>query len=336
MAHEITNEDGLVLHRKAAWHGLGTIVENAPTTYEAMLLANLEWRVGIRKLFLGTEWDARQVDNHFAVVREDTNRVFGVQSGGYTPMQNSELADLVEGLAVSGAIPRAESAGSMRHGRNVFFLIKQGSFDAAAGDEVGRYVLFANSHDGSAALRVLATTVRVVCANTLNAALSEAKHTIHIRHTRGLPSQVASAKQALQALALNTKEFETQVKQLANRTMTREELRSFFVEAYTIKLGRPIPINPTDEAEEKTRQKALETVAGWLSTMEREQQKLPSIRGSAWVALNAVTNWADHGRTVRVAKKAESAEDARNYSNLFGTSAAFKGQVLQKALTLVG
>lgn len=42
MSHEITSTDNVVLHRTSAWHGLGTVVADAPTPREALTLAGLE------------------------------------------------------------------------------------------------------------------------------------------------------------------------------------------------------------------------------------------------------------------------------------------------------
>ena len=44
-----------------------------------------------------------------------------------------------------------------------------------SGERISPYLLFSNTHDGSGAIKVALTPIRVVCNNTLNLALSTAK-----------------------------------------------------------------------------------------------------------------------------------------------------------------
>ena len=125
MAHEIEQHDGVVLHREKAWHGLGTIVENAPTPTEALQIARLDWSV--------EQWPlaAQRPDGGYlpiktsvANVRSDVGHVLGIVGDGYQPIQNRDLAEFCTALAEQDDVVKIESAGSIRNGAKVWFLLK--------------------------------------------------------------------------------------------------------------------------------------------------------------------------------------------------------------------
>jgi hypothetical protein len=82
-----------------------------------------------------------------------------------------------------------ETAGSLWGGRRVWCLARLPEFIALGGDLSATYIYVANSHDGSMAVTAAATPIRIVCANTLGAALRQAEHgasaqrTFRFRHT---------------------------------------------------------------------------------------------------------------------------------------------------------
>ena len=129
MAHEIEQHDGVVLHREKAWHGLGTIVENAPTPLEALQIARLDWSV--------EQWPlaAQRPDGGYlpiktsvANVRSDVGHLLGIVGDGYQPIQNRDLAEFCTALAEQDDVVKIESAGSIRNGAKVWFLLKGESF----------------------------------------------------------------------------------------------------------------------------------------------------------------------------------------------------------------
>src|SRR5512147_2629049 len=114
MAHELTATDSVVLHRQAAWHGLGTIVENAPTPQEALKIAKLDWQVEQWPIS-ATNGEVRvALGDHCANIRTDTRSCLGVVGKGYSPIQNQELADFAAALAEQGNTVKVETAGSIR------------------------------------------------------------------------------------------------------------------------------------------------------------------------------------------------------------------------------
>lgn len=333
MAHEITDRDGLVLTQKPAWHGLGTVLPEAPTVREALVAAKLGWRILKRPLTADVGGAPVEVPDHHAIVREDTSEVLGVVGGQYHVLQNEDLAELIDGLAAAGRRVKVETAGSLRAGRNVFFLAQSGAIEVGERDAVHLFHLFANAHDGSASFQVLPTSVRVVCRNTLTAAVNGAKRSIKVPHRANLPERVRAALQALQASDAEQATFGDAVRQLARVTLDESDVRDFFLRLYQ----REYATIPTaaeaaaDKAKARARDKAQRVVGAWLANMESE---LNPGAPTAWKALNAVTQWADHDRTVRVTSNAGTVRDARTFGNLFGDAADFKANAFDLALAL--
>jgi phage/plasmid-like protein (TIGR03299 family) len=342
MSHEITSEDELVLTREPAWHGLGTVVQSAPTPREALKLADLEWTVDRRPVYadagrvqegdevhgLSHPENLKRVPDRFALQRSDTGRILEVVSGDYRVFQNTELADLIDALAVDGAMARAESAGSFRQGRRVFFLIQRGAFKLAARDEVRQYVLLSNAHDGTASVRMIPTDVRVVCANTL--ALAERSAGFAIRHSASMADRVAAAKRALSLSDVGSGQLRKAAERMAALKLDADDVRRFFLAVYSEAVGI-IPARADSDAERRAQAKAVDTVAQWVANLDSRRNTGTGTEGTLWHAFNAVTEWSDHARTVRGGGRNS---EARTQSNLFGTSAAFKAKAMRAALAL--
>lgn len=170
--------------REGAWHGLAKVVSEPPTSAEeAMRLAGCDWQVKKETMFLG---NGVPVDGHFATVRVSDNSVLGVVGERYNILQNTEAFSWFNPLIDSGLVT-FESAGSLNLGRRTFVQakIKDGEQDVIKGDTILAYLLLSNSHDGSLAIDVRFSPVRVVCNNTLTAALNrDVDPHLTLKHTR--------------------------------------------------------------------------------------------------------------------------------------------------------
>jgi phage/plasmid-like protein (TIGR03299 family) len=298
MAHEITKTDGLVLTGQGAWHGLGLVVEQAPTPEEACRLAGIDWRViesmgvyGITELSDGNM--VRILDEtHKLLVRSDTQEVLGCVSSGYVPLQNIELANFCSSLAEDGDIVRVESAATICGGKLVWFLLRGQSFSVKGwDDEVRPYLLATTSHDGTRALSLRPTSIRVVCKNTLSLAMGRSTDLrIRITHQGDLGKKLYVAKQALGLFGAQVEQFREKVDVLSSRSMTREDLQRFFLEVYT-EAYNPIPANPTTNSEREKAQMARQVIGVWGREFDREVDR---VGGTAWAAMNAVTGWMQH------------------------------------------
>lgn len=317
MSHDITQTDGMVLVGKAAWHGLGRVVEEAPTPAEALQLAKLDWMVEQWPLSSTNGEGLRlAVDTHVLNVRSDTHEPLGVVGEGYRPVQNRELAEFASALAQDTDTVRVESAASIQGGKRVWFLLRGQSFAVKQWDDtVVPYLLLAMGHDGSLAVHMKPTSIRVVCRNTLNMSLGEkSEFSVRFKHEGDIQSKLAEAKRALGLYQKTAEAFEEKVNVLAARTMSRDEIQRFFLDVYA-QAFEPIPTAPTTEAGKKAAYEAKKTLNAWCAEMDIETRR---VGATAWGALNAVTGWMQNKDQVR-GRDQRARNENRLRSKLFGT-----------------
>jgi phage/plasmid-like protein (TIGR03299 family) len=180
MSAGLTDTDTMFSVRKTPWHGLGAVLDQPPATVaEAIEASGLGWSVAKRRLAIDCGSDLPDVlryrgfDGHYATVRQDTDEVLGVVGERYRIVQNHEAFAFVDQLL--GSSIHFETAGSLHGGRRVWVLATLPDHVEVGGDDVRPYVLLMNSHDGSTAVVAATTPIRVVCQNTLNWGLSNAR-----------------------------------------------------------------------------------------------------------------------------------------------------------------
>jgi phage/plasmid-like protein (TIGR03299 family) len=235
MAHAIDQTTGraaVFVTGEPAWHQLGVVIEKATTSAEAIQLAGLDWRV--------EQWPVRAFDpdNHsveagipdtVANVRTDTKAVLGVVGKRYRVFQNREAFDFMDGL-VGDKLAMYETAGSLHGGKRVWMMASiPKEYRAGPDDLIKPYVLLTNTHDGSQALRMIPTTVRVVCQNTLNLALREAGvEGLTISHHPRLESRIAEARAKLGIIAARFDKFDDELHAMLAKDLSVTEAAGYF------------------------------------------------------------------------------------------------------------
>jgi phage/plasmid-like protein (TIGR03299 family) len=354
--HEIDESTGrpaVFVTGQPAWHGLGTVVSEAQTSAEAITLAGLDWTVEkwpLQTYGLDRHGAAQvlDVEDQYATVRTDTGAVLGVVSGQYRLYQNAEAFSFLDEL-VGSQLARYETAGALRGGRRVWMLAKlpQELRVGRTEDVIEPYLLLANSHDGSLALRVIPTTVRVVCQNTLNLALSRAGSTgVVIRHLESLEDRVHEAREHLGLFVDRIERFAEEVNTLASVSLTDGQAKSYFSEVFDL----PAPGRLLDRmldsqedrgrfmrelleahAERTERQKAADArlLEQLVENYHNGTNTLRGIEGTAWAAYNAVSQYVDHqGRG--------SGTDSKLNSIWFGEGNTVKQTAFARALEMAG
>lgn len=165
------NVESMFYVREKPWHGLGTMVMEAPDSEAALTLAGLNWNV-IQKN-IKTVDGGNIISGFKANVRDSDNSVLGIVTDRYKVVQNMEAFAFTDALLGEGV--RYETAGSLQNGRRTWMLARLPHQYIINGEEITPYLVFMNSHDGSGSIKVAMTPVRVVCQNTLNLALATAK-----------------------------------------------------------------------------------------------------------------------------------------------------------------
>ena len=211
---------------------------------------------------------------------------------------------MMDSLVHNGEM-RYHTAGALRGGTKVWLLGKVNSFHVVPGDKVDQFLLLYNSHDGTGALRIFFTNVRVVCTNTAQAALRAGRGTgVSIRHTKNMMNRVEKAREVLGLSVQAHKEYADFSKYLVGKQMNKVKIESFVEDL--------IPVN--EDAKFAT--KAMNQRENIIQLFESGVgQDIPGVGGTAWAAYNAVTEYANYFRTTR------GGQERRFESALFGTGA---------------
>lgn len=178
--------------REMPWHQMGIIIEDAPTSEDAIRLAGLDWSVNQEKIYLS---DGTEVKGSYANVRSSDGKPLGIVGERYRIVQNVDAFAFTDALLGEGV--RYETAGSLKDGKVIWMLARMPEQIEILGDKIDPYMVFTNTHDGSGAVRVCMTPVRVVCNNTLNMAMSRAKRVWSARHTGSITDKLDEAMETL-------------------------------------------------------------------------------------------------------------------------------------------
>ena len=186
------NVETMFYVREKPWHGLGTEVQEAPASADALICAGLDWKVIQKDVY--TE-NGSLIPGYKVNLRSTDSAALGIVSDRYKVVQNKDAFQFTDDLLGAGVT--YETAGALQGGRKVWLLARMPQRYIIAGDEIAPYLVVMNSHDGSSGIKVAMTPIRVVCQNTLNLALNNAKRTWTTRHTENVMSRVHEAEETL-------------------------------------------------------------------------------------------------------------------------------------------
>ena len=312
MAHKV---EKMVFAGATPWHGLGTEINQETSFWDSFELAGLNWEVDTKPLFTG---DGEKV-SHRAAYRVSDGRILGIVGKRWTPLQNRDAFEIFEPLVDAGEMV-IHTAGSLRNGERIWALcqLNQDNSEIVAGDEVAKFVLLSNGHDGKLAVHFGFTPIRVVCANTEALARgSKASKLVRVRHSRFVKQNVQDLRNVMN---FANQEFEATAEQyryLASKGINSEDLDKY------IKIVLGIGEKSADEM--TTRSKNIVSSIEDLFEGGRGSD-IAGVRGTYWGAYNAVTEYLNYskGRTA----------NNRMDSVWFGQNGTMNQKALDTALEL--
>lgn len=275
------NVETMMYVREKPWHGLGVEVAEAPTSADALRLAGLDWEVQQKNIQV---CGGSKIENYKANVRSTDGAVLGVVSDSYKIVQNADAFSFTDELI--GGDVRYETAGSLRGGKKIWLLAKMPE-RKIAGDAVEPYLCFSNTHDGTGAIRVCMTPIRVVCNNTLNLALNTAKRQWSARHTGNIEQKMQEARMCLQLADAYMDGLGDYADKLANKTINDEELDKILNEMF--------PVEENDSERKKTMAKKAKDefmVCYW-------RPDIAQFLNTAWGVVNAMSDMVSHSEPLR-------------------------------------
>lgn len=304
----VANIDTMFYYGETPWHGLGTELDHPATAEEAIVAAGMDWTVRVENL--QTVESGLFLPKARAVIRNDNDVILGDNTVGrkWTPLQNREAFGFFDGVVGEGQAIY-HTAGSLGNGERVWILAKlPGEIVLAKGDVTEKFLLLANSHDGSMLLSMLYTPIRVVCQNTLSAAIkgfnSKDDLGIKIKHFPSINAKIAEAQRALGLANQYFNKFEEQAQILVQKSVSEEEI------GLVLKTVFP---------GEGTRGDNTRGVVRDL--FESEKNRVNGVTGTAWGLYNAITEYTDYARKV---PKMDQDPTRRLSSIWMGTGAQMK------------
>ncbi len=272
------NVETMFYVREAPWHGLGTRVEEALTSVEALYQAGLDWRVVQKPI---ETYDGIPVPNFVANVRNSDDTVLGVVTDRYSIVQNTEAFAFTDALIGVGVT--YETAGSLQNGRKVWILAKLPKNYLINGDAVEPYVVFMNSHDGSCSVKAAITPIRVVCQNTLNLALSTARRSWSAIHKGDIQGKFGEARETLELADHYMTELTIAAFELYKKKLSQNRVESMIRE-----------LIPVEEDMRDSYKSLLLRQREELLYRYREAPDLKDLENTGYRLLNAVADYADH------------------------------------------
>jgi phage/plasmid-like protein (TIGR03299 family) len=266
------------------WHGIGKTLDGVLGSEEALKVARLEWQVKQTPVFAANNW-AQAIPGYVANVRGDTNEVLGIVGEKYQVAQNGDLFSFANELIGTNQAKCAyETAGSLFNGRRVFMLVNmpQGRI---MGDNYQPYLCLSNAHDGSSALQIFLTGIRVVCNNTLQAALRGAKRKIAIRHLSSMETRKEDAVRAMGAASNYFQQLEAFASELAGKK---------------VGIGKVLDkLFPASKDMSKRQLQSNGEVKDLIKRILKDKDDLQNFKGTAWGVYNAIADYRSNAEPKR-------------------------------------
>jgi phage/plasmid-like protein (TIGR03299 family) len=328
---------GVFLHNKPAWHRLGVVLDGTLPAREAFRIANADFRVAGRPVF---DADMQPIPGYQAITRMDTGKTMSVMTETYTPIQNECLIRIAEALDED---TNMDAVCVLADGRRVTFTarVRGAEADVVPGDPVQQYLIGCTSHDGSIPFQLLFSPIRVVCQNTLSAALGLAERrqhrdtSIRIRHTKNADALIQRLPELVDVRRRQFLGGIQELRQMAATPCSMAQFRQYISSVFADQLEGTV--NDVRRDKSTARPKLLKDLAGWPSLLRKFEgeaigSELMANRGTAWAAYQSVTEFLSHeaGRT----KQSDQAARQRFESLYWGKSAGIIKLAHLEALTI--
>lgn len=288
------NVETMFYTREKPWHGLGTYVAESITSKEALMAAGLNWRVVQKNLY---SEDNIPIQGYKANMRDVDNKVLGVVTDRYKVAQNENAFAFTDELLGKGV--RYETAGSLQEGRKTWMLAKLPNEYIITGERISPYLVFSNSHDGSGAIKVVMTPIRVVCQNTLNLALSKAKRVWSTIHTGDIQNKLEDAKTTLFMAETYMDSLGKEIEQLHKIAIPDKKVMEY------IDILLPLEEEASDIQKKNIRKLREDMKLRYFDAPDLQQ-----VGKNGYRFVNAVSDFATHAKPLRVTENFKE--------NLFG------------------
>jgi phage/plasmid-like protein (TIGR03299 family) len=279
--------------RFAPWHGLGVRVESALNSAEALQQSGLDWNVIQRPIMFALLENGANtympISGYKANIRDTDQKVLGVVTDRYKVVQNHEAFAFTDTLLGEGVT--YETAGSLHDGKKIWLLAKLPERYTIMDEQIEPYLVFHNSHDGSGSIKVCMTPIRVVCQNTLNLALSQAKRIWTTIHVEDMADKMQEAHNTLALAGRYMDSLGDEFERLSRITLSDSRVMEY------IEMLLPMNDEPT-----ALHQRNVESIREDLKIRYFDAPDLRHHGRNAYRFICAVSDFATHAKPLRETK----------------------------------
>lgn len=330
MAHNINFDENTGKHsffsvKEKAWHGLGQIVDQYPNSKDAISHAGLDYQVEKADLTAMVKNSSNQqlcgsapVPGYFATMRTDNNAVLGVVGKDYQIVLNRDAFTFFDSIVGNDGI-LYETAGALGKGERIFITAKlPGYIQVGSNDLIEKYLFLTTSHDGSGSITAAFTPVRIVCANTLNAAMKDMTNVVKIRHTSNAVERLRTAHKVMGIANKFSDEVGEIFNHWAKKQITDTQLKRLIEIAMAP--NREVLGNLKDGKVNALSTQFTNIVDDvYEYALSNPTQQLPTTMGTVFGAYNAVTGYFQNVRKFQD-------DEAKVKSILLGGTAQLRAQ----------
>ena len=279
------NVESMFYVREVPWHGLGTKVEEAPTSRDALHLAGLGWCVEQTPVYTDA---GILIPGYKANRRDSDGTILGIVSDRYKIVQNTEAFEFTDSIVgeTEDGVVKYETAGSLAGGKRIWMLAKMPT-QKVLDDDIEPYMCFTNSHDGTGAIRIAMTPIRVVCQNTLNMALNSAKRQWSAKHVGDMQSKLEEAKYCLMMAREYMTNLDIEADKLANKKLYEEQIEEILDEMFPV----------DDNASDRKKNNILQFRTKFWTAYDMPD--IAKFEDTAWKAVNAMSDVVTHSAPTR-------------------------------------
>nr|WP_294991393.1 DUF932 domain-containing protein [uncultured Sediminibacterium sp.] len=291
--------------KEKPWWNLGNVVEDYPNSREALQFAHLDYEV-IKEDLYTTSFNAdgqamdftKRVKTHYATIRKDTGDILGVVGKDYQIVQNLEAFSFFDTI-VGGDGIHYETAGALGNGERIFITAKLPDYIRVGKEDlIEQYLFLTTSHDGYGSITAAFTPIRVVCQNTLNAALKKHNNCIKIRHTANAKERLEQAHKLMGITNTLSAQLENIFNRWSKVQISDPEVKKLIQQAMC-------PNKEVYSNLQAGKDDALSTAFknicdnAFTYAMSNETQTMDTTRGTLFGAYNAVTGYFQNVRNYK-------------------------------------
>lgn len=279
------NIDTMIYVGERPWHNLGVHYEIAPKSSEEIIKgAHLDWTVAAVPMY--TEIHGN-VKGYHAIYREDNNDILGVVNNSRPIIvQNTETFESMDTL-IDNQVD-VETAASLGHGETIFGCFKIRQQYKVFDDDIDHYFVVMNEHckvDGK--VTILNTPIRVVCQNTLSAALTNNFYKVRIPITADKVANQTLAEKIMQSGEDAIYKLQKRADKMYKQKVSRESIEKLLDELFPyVKVDGDSLYNKQNETTNMIRETFLKDCMG--------ADNLANYRGTNWQVLNAIIDFDQH------------------------------------------